>query len=87
MKTCPKVGEKVRLKPSHRYGALTGTVTKIYKNYDDRWDEATDEVTRGPLRPEPEWQVAMKIDGPLPANWAYIGNDTFCPEVSELVKA
>lgn len=85
MKKCPKIGDKVQLKPSHRYGPLKGTVYAIYKTHDDHWDEATDEVIPGPLRPESAWHIGMKIDGPLPPNWAYTGQDRFAPEVRELV--
>jgi hypothetical protein len=86
MNKCPKIGMRVKTKPTHRFGELTGTVMAIYPTHDDKWDEATDEVTPGPLRAERQWHVSVKVDV-LPANWSYPGTDRFAPEVSELIKA
>lgn len=85
MNKCPKIGDRVKLNPSHRFGALTGTVAAIYPTFDDVWDEETDEVTPGPVRPERAWHVGVRVDA-IPANWSYSGTDRFAPEVSELTK-
>lgn len=85
MRKCPAIGDRVQLIPSHRFGPLTGTVYAVYRKYADEWDEVTDEVTRGPLCPEPEWQIGFKADT-VPANWSYSGTDRFAPLVSELRK-
>jgi hypothetical protein len=86
MNKCPKIGDRVKTKPTHRYGELTGTVYAIYQTHDDKWDESTDEVTPGPLRAERDWHIGMKVDV-LPPHWAYTGTDRFAPEVKELVRA
>lgn len=85
MNKCPKIGARVKLKPSHRFGALTGTVRAIYPTHDDKWDEATDEITPGPLRPECDWHVGVQVDT-VPVNWSYTGTDRFAPSVRELSK-
>ena len=81
MNKCPKIGTRVKTKPTHRYGELTGTVMAIYPNYE--WDE--DREVEGPALPEREWQVGIKVDV-LPTNWSYTGTDRFAPEVCELVR-
>ena len=58
MNKCPKIGTRVKTKPTHRYGELTGTVMAIYPNYE--WDE--DREVEGPALPEREWQVGIKVD-------------------------
>jgi hypothetical protein len=83
MNKCPKIGTRVKTKPSHRYGELTGTVMAIYPTHDDEWDESIDEVIPGPLRAEREWHVGVKVDV-LPPHWSYVGTDRFAPEVKEL---
>lgn len=86
MNKCPKIGTRVQLKPSHRFGAVTGVVMAIYPTHDDHWNEDTDVITNGPLRPESQWHVGVKVDKPLPSTWSYPDTDRFAPEVSELVR-
>lgn len=92
MNKAPKIGDRVQLKPGHRYYPCTGTVQKIYKKYrytwaddDPRWE--TDETPQiAGVKPERDWHVSMKVDQ-LPKDWAYVGNDKFAPQVSELCDA
>ena len=83
MKHCPKVGDRVRLPASHRFGALTGTVMAIYPTNNDVFDDDGEFVRFGAARPESEWHVGVKVDV-LPANWSYPNTDRFAPEVGEL---
>lgn len=84
MNRLPRLGERVRYTPgseSHRKEPCTGTVLKIWKNYE--WDAENER--EGPLLPIAEWQVTMKVDQPLPSWWAYGPETTrFCPEVKDL---
>lgn len=84
MNKCPKIGDRVKLKPDHRFGPLTGTVMAIYPTNNDVFDEEGDFVRRGPPRPEREWHVGLKVDA-IPECWSYPGTDRFAPEVCELI--
>lgn len=85
MNKCPKIGDRVKLKPDHRFGPLTGTVMAIYPTNNDVFDDDGEFVRFGPLRSEREWAVGMKVDT-VPANWSYAGTDRFAPDVSELIR-
>ena len=83
MKTCPKIGDRVRWRESCVYGGGTGTVMAIYESYvyDDINDRPTFE-----LEPESEWSVSVKVDK-LPVPWCYPGRDRFAPQVKQLTPA
>lgn len=83
MNKCPKIGARVKLKPAHHFGALTGTVRAIYPTNNDVFDDDGEFVAFGPPRPEREWHVGVQVDA-VPANWSYTGTDRFAPCVSEL---
>lgn len=86
MNKCPKIGDRVKTKPTHRYGELTGTVMAIYPTNNDVFDDNGNFVRFGGPRPERDWAVGIKVDV-LPPNWSYTGTDRFAPDVSELVRA
>lgn len=86
MNKCPNIGDRVKTLPSYRFGELTGTVMAIYPTDYSEWDEATDEIIIGSVRPEREWHVGVKVDV-LPANWSYPGTDRFAPQVFDLVQS
>ena len=91
MNTAPKIGDRVIFKDTDwEYGGwrsegITGTVTRIYKHYDDVFDDDGEFVRPGPLLPPSEWKVAMKVDC-IPKGWAYGDCDEFAPDVKCLTK-
>jgi hypothetical protein len=92
MKKAPKVGDRIKLKPGHRYYPCTGIVTRVWPKRlclnDQELIDDPDAMPRygSGQAPESEWQVSMKVDQ-LPKDWAYVGADTFCPEVSDLERS
>lgn len=93
MKKAPKIGSRVRyhsvIGEGERWEQIrtcTGTVTKLYPRHDDVFDDDGEFVRGGPLLPEREWKVAVKIDE-RPTWWPYPDNDQFCPDVAELEPA
>lgn len=93
MEHAPKIGDRVKLKPGHRYYPCEGVVTRIYaKNAyaesddDSAWEDEDFLPTVVGRAPERDWQVAMKVDS-IPKDWAYVGSDTFAPSVDEIEPA
>jgi hypothetical protein len=91
MKKAPKIGDRVSYSSDYLIEyekeprVCTGVVTKIYPHYNDVFDRDGEFVRRGPVLPEDQWKVAVKVDRPLPKWWAY-GQETdqFCPDVAEV---
>jgi hypothetical protein len=93
MKKAPKIGQRVRYKAviceGEQYEEVRtceGVVTKLYPKHDDVFDDDGEFVRRGPLLPERDWKVCIKVDQ-RPKWWPYPNNDVFCPDVAELEDA
>jgi hypothetical protein len=93
METAPNIGDRVKLKPGHRYYPCAGVVTRIYpKNSyveaddDPAWDDEDFIPTISGRAAQRDWQVAMKVDA-TPNGWAYGDSDVFAPSVSEIEPA
>lgn len=84
MEKAPKVGTKVRYAGDwNTMRGVTGTVTKLYQEHDDVFDDDGEFVRAGPLLPPRDWKAAVRVDA-KPKDWPYAGHDEFCPSVSEL---
>lgn len=86
MKTCPKVGSRVKFKGNLVVGPCAGVVEKIYPQEEWEDDDGIDVRPTGRMMPEKNWHVRMKVDA-IPAKWCYDERGVFAPEVCELTRA
>lgn len=89
MKHCPKIGDRIFYSdPSWEYGGwrsegITGTVTRIWQEHDDVFDDDGEFVRQGPLLPESKWKVSVEVDA-IPDGWAYGAHKRFVADVALL---
>ncbi len=92
MEHAPQLGDRVKLKPWHRYYPCAGTVEKVwpiphYDIMDQRWFDPDFEPVSTGMKHEREWRVSVKFDVLPDDAWAYEDIEYFLPAVFELDSA
>ena len=84
MKTCPKIGDRVRFAGNYVTGPCVGTVEHVYKQrqyHEDKGDYWN--AVHAPFLSQDQWHVRMRPDV-KPERWPYGDSAVFAPEVRAL---
>lgn len=90
MNKAPKIGQRVSYlhvlgkgESWEQIRTATGTVIKIWPEYNDVFNDEGEFIRRGSLAPEKDWHASVRVDK-RPNWWPYPNTNVFAPCVAEL---